>query len=245
MQPRESTTASSGPIRRPPRPSTAHVPVAWAEKGILTSGCPSFSAVHCARSATFLRGAHDPPTGPRPRDCRRCDRTRRRPAGRALGRARRLLPRRSHQRHGAVARRPHHRFRPHLHRGGREPAPQRDLDGACRRLRPAPAPDQPGAVVFRPALESRRTAPRLHVATRRRRARRTGDRCRLVPADGRTGRRSLPHPGCRRHPDLQPGQQVDRVHQGRAAGDVAAGAGPHAIRDRRPTNVSRAASTTG
>ena len=67
MQPRGTRRGVRGPIERPPRPSTAHVPVAWAEKGILTSGCPSFFCEACGALRTLAvrrrsRGAHDSPT---------------------------------------------------------------------------------------------------------------------------------------------------------------------------------------
>ena len=261
-----------------PGPSTAHDPVEWAEKGILTSECPSLflpsgtkhratepgpgptpvtqdgvhrawalgRAVDCASPATFSRGAHDSPTVPHRRDRRFGDRLRRRAASTAPSRAGRLLPRGGDQRHRLVARRPHRGVRPHVHRRGRESPSQRDLDRPGRRLGAATTADQPRAVVVgaragAPTVgcwPSRRDAPS---SSRAGPAHRRG----LVPPDGRTGRRSFPHSGCRRRADLQPGQQVDRVHQGGAARHATA-AFRRARRSRRPpTNASPAESTTG
>ena len=72
----------------------------------------------------------------------------------------------------------------------------------------------PAFIVDRSALEPGWPAARLHLAARAPagRVRRPSG---VVPAHGRAGRRGVPDPGRRRHADLQPRQQVDRLHEGR------------------------------
>ena len=113
------------------------------------------------------------------------------------------------------------------------------LDRPRRRLGAAASPHQPGQHVVGSAVEPRRPAAGVHVAAGRHRARGAGDRLGMVPAHGRRRRRGVPHPRRGGRADLQPRQQVDRLHQAGAAGDAAARRDADAVREVHRRSLHR------